>query len=149
MTEPNEQLARRAVERLPSVLFVMTSGFEGDRAGTLVRWVSPAAEDPPLVSVAVPKGHAIEPLIRDSRAFALCAIDPEDKRLRGAFAATCAPDERGDPFDSFGVRTLTTGSPVLGRSTFVLDCEVVRHFDLEADHEFYVGLVVNAIVPAD
>jgi len=129
--------------------FVMTSGYENDRAGTLVHWVSRAADEPPLVSVAVPKGHAIEPLIRDSRAFALCVIDPEDRRLRGAFAHACAPDERSDPFDSLEVRALTTGSPVLARSPLVLDCEVVRHFDLEADHEFYVGQVVNAILKID
>lgn len=35
-----------------------------------------------------------------------------------------------------------TGSPVLLRSIVAFDCEVVRHFDLEADHELFVGQVL-------
>lgn len=132
---------------MPAGSYVMTSSFEGDRAGVLVSWVTRAAEDPALVCVAVRKGHAIEPLIRDSRSFALCRIDNDDRLIRKTFNDERAPDERGDLFASIEVRTLATGAPVLKRSTLVLDCEVVRHFDLEADHELYVGQVVGAVAP--
>ena len=43
-------------------------------------------------------------------------------------------------------RTLVTGSPLLSRSLISLDCEVLRHLDLEADHEIYVGQVLSAVV---
>jgi flavin reductase (DIM6/NTAB) family NADH-FMN oxidoreductase RutF len=43
-------------------------------------------------------------------------------------------------------RTLVTGSPLLGRSIVALDCEVLRHVDLEADFEIYVGQVLSAFV---
>ena len=70
---------KEALERLPSGLFVMTSTYDGKRAGVVVRSVQPCACDPPLVSVAVRKGHRIEPLIRDSHCFAVCQMDDDDK----------------------------------------------------------------------
>ena len=141
----NGELAE-ALAQLPTATYVLTSAHDGDRAGVLVEWVAPAANEPLLVSVSVLKGHSIEPLIRDSHAFALCRIDPGDRLMLKKFAVHSAPDERSDPFDSMSVRTLATGSPVIDRSGVALDCEVVRHFDLEADHELYIGHVVAARV---
>lgn len=132
----------RALSLLPAGHFVLTSAFEAKRSGMIVRWVQPCAEEPLLVSVAARRGHSIEPLIRDSHAFALCRVDPEDKLVARKFAVHRPPDDAGDPFDSVPVETMVTGSPVLKRSQLVLDCEVVRHFDLEADHELFIGLVV-------
>ncbi len=127
---------------LPSGWFVLTAAFEAKRSGMIVRWVQPCAEEPLLVAVAARRGHSIEPLIRDSHSFAICRIDPEDKLLTRKFAVHRPPDDTGDPFDAVPVETLVTGSPIIRRSPLVLDCEVVRHFDLEADHELFVGLVV-------
>jgi flavin reductase (DIM6/NTAB) family NADH-FMN oxidoreductase RutF len=53
-----------------------------------------------------------------------------------------APED--DPFDSFSVCGLKTGSPILTCAIAAIDCEVARHFDLEADHELYVGQVMDA-----
>ncbi len=144
MDEPNNGDLRSALAHLPTATYVLTSAHDGERAGVLVEWVAPAASEPVLVSVSVLKGHSIEPLIRDSHAFALCRVDRDDRLMLKKFATPCAPDERSDPFDSIAVRTLATGSPVIARSRVVLDCEVVRHFDLEADHELYVGRVIAA-----
>jgi len=46
------------------------------------------------------------------------------------------------PFDAIPIQKLRTGAPVLRRSSLVFDCEVVRHFDLEAESELYIGQVV-------
>jgi flavin reductase (DIM6/NTAB) family NADH-FMN oxidoreductase RutF len=148
MAEPTTGDLSNALAHMPTTTYVLTSAYDGERAGVLVEWVAPAANEPLLVSVSVLKGHSIEPLIRDSRAFALCRVDPADRLILKKFAVRCAPDERSDPFDSMPVRTLKTGSPVIERSAVALDCEVVRHFDLEADHELYVGHVVAARVEA-
>ena len=132
----------RALNSLPSGTFLLTSAFEQKRAGMLVHWAQPCAEEPVLVSVAARKGHSIEPLIRDSRAFALCRIDADDRLLLRKFRSHRPPDEDGDPFDSMEIETLVTGSPVVSRAMSALDCQVVRHFDLEADHELFVGQVM-------
>jgi len=87
-------------------------------------------------------GLEIDPLIRDSHAFAVCLVDPTDRLLLRKFCAKRTPDDRGDPFLSFEVDRLVTGSPILKRAAMAIDCEVVRHVDLEADHELFVGEVV-------
>ncbi len=139
-----------ALNAIPGGMFVITSTFDGVRSGVIVRSVQPCADEPRLVCVAVRKGHTIEPLIRDSRHFALCRIDRSDKLACRKFdmAADHDPEKPQDPFDSLPVETLATGSPVLRKSDLVLDCEVVRHFDLEADCELFIGLVHAARVRA-
>ncbi|MCB9845223.1 MAG: flavin reductase [Phycisphaeraceae bacterium] len=138
-----EQEMRAVLDRVPSGLFVITAAHDGKRSGVLVKSVQICSDEPVLVSVAVRKGHSIEPLIRDSRVFAVCLVDPTDRLIRQKFDpnADCDPEERTDPFDAIPVTTLATGSPIPVRSIMAIDCEVVRHFDLEADHELYVGLV--------
>lgn len=134
-----------AADRLPSGLFLMTAAHDATRGGAIIRWAQRCADEPVLICVALGKGQTIAPLIRDSRAFALCQIPPDDRLLLRKFSALDPPDEQEDPFASLRVRRLKTGAPVLASSPLVLDCEVARHIDLEADHELYVGLVVAAV----
>jgi flavin reductase (DIM6/NTAB) family NADH-FMN oxidoreductase RutF len=148
MTEKGESVIEQALRLVPSATFVLTSSYEDTRNGVLVPWVQRCAEEPPLISVSAKKGHALEPLIRDSHAFAVCQIDPGDKLLSHKFSLIRPPDEAGDPFDSLGVETLATGAPVLRRSIVALDCEVIRHYDIEADCELYIGRVVAARINA-
>lgn len=129
------------------VRHLMTSAYDDERAGIVVRSIQVCADDPLLISVAVRKGHTIEPVIRDSHAFAICRISPDDRLLIKKFSETLPPDENEDPFVSLSCGSLATGSPVLTKSKLVLDCEVVRHFDLEADCELYIGAVVAARTP--
>ncbi|MEM7623151.1 MAG: flavin reductase [Planctomycetota bacterium] len=153
-----------ALPRLATGMFVMTAKYEDCRSGARVFSVQQCASSPLLIAIALRKGHVVETLIRDSHAFALCEIDPADRLClrkfpdramerdeadpRAALAAEHETDGVHDPFDAIATRTLRTGAPVLARSPLVLDCEVVRHFDLEADHELYVGLVLGGVVPS-
>lgn len=121
--------------------FVMTSAYDDRRSGVTVRAVFPCSTEPALICVAARKGHWIEPLIRDSRVFAVCRVEADD-RLSARRFADDRTEEQGDPFDGLAVGKLRTGAPVLLRSGAVLDCEVARHFDLEADHELYIGHVL-------
>lgn len=122
----------------------MTSSYDGSRAGMVVRWVQRCAAEPVLVSVAVKKCHSLEPLIRDSRGFALNLIDESDRLLLKKFDSYHAPDELGDPFDALEVSSWATGSPILKRARAAIDCEVIRHLDLEADCELFIGQVHEA-----
>lgn len=138
--------ARRALAMFPRALYLLTSAFEQKRAGQFVESVQPCAHEPLLVCVAARKGHTIEPLIRDSHCFAICRVDPEDRLLNKKFQTLRTPDAPGDPFDSLDVDRLVTGAPIPRRAWAALDCQVVRHLDLEADHELYIGMVVGGRV---
>jgi flavin reductase (DIM6/NTAB) family NADH-FMN oxidoreductase RutF len=132
----------RAVRRIPCGLFIITSAFEGTRSGALARWVQPCATDPPLIMIAMPNGLAVEPLIRDSRAFALCQVSTDDRLLQRRFAR---PPARGeDPFLTIPTHKAATGSPIIDRALCYVDCEIARLVDLEADHRVYVGQIVAA-----
>lgn len=140
----------RALAHLKSGLYVMTAQFETKRSGIVVRSVQAAAEEPPLVCVAVRRGHWIEPIIRDSHCFGVSKVGTVDRLLLRKFAETARPRD-GDPFDCLPTVRLTTGAPILAKTSLALDCEVFRHIDIEADHELYIGLVVAARsgTPAD
>lgn len=135
-----------AMAQLPAGLFLMTAAYEEERAGILVRAVQACGSAPPLICVAARTGHRIEPLIRDSRCFAICQLDPGNKLALRKFDPDAATD-RGDPFDAIPIETIATGSPVLRASPLVFDCEVVRHYDLETDFELYVGQVLASRSP--
>ena len=135
-----------ALSLLPSGLFIITSAHDDERAGARVTSVQVCATAPLLLCVASRKGHRIEPLIRDSHAFAVCLVAPTERRVLRKFPQDSPGEEGVDPFDSMLVETMVTGSPVMARSLAVFDCEVVRHFDMEADHELYVGQVMASRV---
>lgn len=139
MAASNSNGIADALSLLPGGHFLMTSAFEGKRAGHVVRSVQVCAEVPVLLCVAARKGHSIAPLIRDSHSFAICVVGSAEAALLKRFEQEWAPDEIGDAFDALAVETLRSQSPVIKRSVAAIDCEVVRHFDLEADHELFIG----------
>ena len=152
MTEltPTElNAARRALEFTPAATWIMTSAHGGTRSGQVVRWVQRCAEEPLLVSVSVKKCHPIEPLIRDSHSFGLCLLDNPSRASLKAFEGNEPPDEEHDPFAAMRVELLRTGSPILTNCVSALDCEVMRHMDIEADYELYIGQVVASRVQSE
>lgn len=140
-----------AMRQIPCGLFVMGAAHDGRRSGVLAQWVQQCSVEPRLVVLALPKGMPIEPLIRDSRWFTLCQIGADDRFLHRKFAV---PHERGDdPFVAIETEEAPSGAPIIGRALSWLDCELVRHVDLESDHRLYVGQahhggMLNAAPPA-
>ncbi|MCC5822365.1 MAG: flavin reductase family protein [Phycisphaerales bacterium] len=139
-----------ALRVFPESICLMTSAYDHDRAGVLVHGVLVASEVPPQIVVACRKGHAIDPVIRDARCFALGLVGPDDrliqKRFRFADTAVSpkADPDADDPFDPFPDIRMPSGSPIIERCAVWLDCQVVRHFDLESEHELFVGQVTSA-----
>jgi len=133
-----------ALRLIPSGMFVLTAAHEHTRGAVLVRWVQPCGGNPPMVMVAMPLGQAVEPLIRDSRSFALCQVSAEDRFTERKFATTFRPGE--DPLIAMVRQSAPSGSPIIDRAISYLDCELTRHFDIESDCGLYVGLVRHAAV---
>ena len=148
MEEQSDHLVDQAFGLLPDGCYLMTAGHNGHRCGLMVRSVQRCSEGGMLICVAAQKGHKIDPLIRDSRSFAIGILDPGDKLILRRFACTdSAPVEHrivgeDDPFDAIETRTLLTGSPIIPRCRTWFDCEVLRRVDLESDTELFVGQVV-------
>lgn len=142
LQRPSRAVEHSALGFLPRGEFLMTAAHEGRRSGVVVTSVQVCGEFPALICVAMRKGHWIEPLIRDGHAFAVHVIEPGDRLLRRKFGDPLRPREPGDPFDCLPVTTLRTGSPIVCRAVAAIDCEIVRHMDIESDHEVFIGHVV-------
>ena len=133
-----------ALAAFPTGLFVMTAAHDGRRSGLIARWAMQCSAEPPMIAVSIFRGHWAETLIRDSHCFALCRVDMNDRLVQKKFSDSARRD--CDPFDCLTVERLSTGAPVLKRAFSVVDCVVVRHLDLEADHSLYIGQVGNGRV---
>jgi len=139
MTRNSVSDRAQSLAQIPGGLFVLTVNCDGRRDARLVKWVQPCSDEPPMVMVALAKGHSVEPLIQESRCFALCQLSAEDKFLARKFAQPHANGD--DPLVSLMTSTAPSGSPILDRALSFLDCEVVRHVELDSDHRIYVGQV--------
>ena len=135
---------KEAVELIPSGLFLITAAHDGTRSGVLSRWVQRCSQKPNMVTVALPKGMPVEPLIRDSRFFAICQISAEDVLLQRKFATI--PERSEDPFVALDVVTAPSGAPVVSRAMNYLDCELITHIEFESEFRLYVGHVQHAAV---
>lgn len=133
---------------LPKGSYLMTAAFEGQRGGMVVSSVQRCCDDPALLCVAARKGHAIDPLIRDSRGFAVGIIPEGDKMIPRKFrfdhtaVSPVIEPIADDPFEAIPTTTMITGSPLLTRCPVWFDCEVTRRIDLEANYELFVGRVM-------
>ncbi|MEY3025851.1 MAG: hypothetical protein RL136_581 [Planctomycetota bacterium] len=137
-TEPSPELLQ-ALATLPAPQFLITTAFGDVRDGRLVERVQQCGTNPPMLLVAMEKGHTLSPLIRDSRTFAISLLDPNERSLQRVFG----PDRRigDDPFLTYPHATGALGAPIVTRAAAWFDCEVVRHLDMETNYELYIGVV--------
>jgi flavin reductase (DIM6/NTAB) family NADH-FMN oxidoreductase RutF len=129
---------------IPHGLFIMTAAYEDASAGTLVRWVQRCSDDPAVVMVSLRRGQPIEPLIRDSRAFALCQISEDDRFLQRRFSPDCAAVDADEGLISISARCAPSGSPILEHAMSCMDCELLRNVDLDNEYRLYIGQVHHA-----
>jgi len=137
--------ALAALGNIPSARFLLVSERGDRRRGCLVRWVQQCGSNPPVVMVALPKGDAISPIIRDSRAFALGMLAEGDGLLPRLFGDG---DGDGDPFLGLPLAKTALEVPIPSRCPVRLECELFRHLDIDSDCEIYVGLVKRGVIDA-
>lgn len=127
------------LDRTQRAVFVMTASYERRRRALCVEWVQRCGLEPPMLSVAVPKGHHLAPLIQDSHGFGLSRVGAGERMLIRRMTEMLHPE---DAYDDVETEHLVSHAPLLKRAEAVFDCAVVHHLDLEGDHELYVGRVV-------
>jgi flavin reductase (DIM6/NTAB) family NADH-FMN oxidoreductase RutF len=142
-TDEQSDLAMlEALGRLPVSRFLLTASHGMSRNGMIISRVHQTADTPPTVILSVPKGQPLSPLIRDSRSFALCELAEGDLLLSRLFNA---PRELHgeDPFLGLLLVKNASGLPVPRSVASWIECELIRHLDIEADYEVYVGRAIT------
>lgn len=129
-----------ALGAIPMGVFLLSAQHEDRKQGMICSWVQQTCFDPPMVCVAVAKGRPIMPLISESRRFALCQLDAEDKIIQRKFRH---PGElEDDAFLGFELMPSSLGNlPVIKQCHAWLECELACHMDVEGDHDLFVGHV--------
>ncbi len=98
-----------------------------------------------MVCVATQCGQVIDPVLRDSHVFSVFVLGSGERVLTKRLQE--GGTLRGmDIFDGIAVERLQGGLPALASSPVAMECEIIRHIDLEADHQLYVGRITSCRV---
>lgn len=155
MNQPNNEdldAADHAVVlgRMPRGRYLLTASYGGTRHGLLVERVQHCADEPPTISISVRKGHVLSPLIRDAARFGLSELAPHDRILTRLFGRPAELID-DDPFLGHDLVSLAESHdvPIPRCAASWVSCELLRHLDIESDHELYIGRVMAAgMLPA-
>lgn len=133
----------RALGRIPSGLFIVTT-LDGDRpVGFLGSFVMQTGFAPPTVCVAVGKARGPLAAMRAHGHFALSVLDPESRGLMTPFFKP--PAEGATPFDDLDVTRTAAGCPVLAGSLAWMGLKLVGEHDV-GDHNVLFGEVTEGAV---
>jgi 3-hydroxy-9,10-secoandrosta-1,3,5(10)-triene-9,17-dione monooxygenase reductase component len=140
--EELKQTVGKALGRIPSGVFVITSAHGARRNAMLASWVQQCDFNPPAVSIAVAKDRAIVELFKTSKLAAISVLPADDTALMKRYARGVRGDE--DPFE--GVETATTpgGAIVMSRALAWLECRLLQTCSFGGDHELFIAQVTNA-----
>jgi len=134
------------LRHLPHGRFLLTAHHGEARTGLLTPWVAPCSDDPVLLTVSVPRGSLVEPLIRDSRRFALGVPSPDDRLISRRFHSALERDE--DPFVGLAMHDLPNDGLIPAACDHWIECVLSGHLAPESGHRVYLGLVVATSLPA-
>lgn len=133
----------RALGRIPSGLFIVTTRLGDEPIGFLGSFIMQVGFEPPTLCVAIGKDREHLAAVRASGRFALSVIDPESTGQMSPFFKQ--PKAGESPFDVLSTRETAGGSIVLTESLAWLECRVTGEH-ATGDHVVIFGEVEDAEV---
>jgi flavin reductase (DIM6/NTAB) family NADH-FMN oxidoreductase RutF len=130
----------RALGRIPSGLFILTTGRGADATGMLASFVQQAGFAPPSVTVALGKDRTIVPALRACGAFCLSILHDASIGFMGHFAKGFDPGEAA--FQGIDIAPAANGVPYLTAAHAHLACEIVGEIEW-SDHIVFCGEVID------
>ncbi len=127
---------------LPQRQFLLTAAHGDVRTGLVTPWVAPCSDEPVLLTVSIPRGILIEPVIRDSRTFTLAAMPEDDRVLARRFHSDL--ERTDDPFVGLAMHTLPNGGLAPERCVDWIECLLAGHLAPDSGHRVYLGQVIGA-----
>lgn len=133
----------RALGRIPSGLFIVTTIGQRGASGFLGSFVMQTGFDPPTVCLAIGKSrpHLLE--VRASGRFALSILDPKSRGAMAPFVRKLGEGE--SPFDGLSLAKTPHGLSVLSESLAWIECRVSGEH-ATGDHVVVFGEVTAAEV---
>jgi 3-hydroxy-9,10-secoandrosta-1,3,5(10)-triene-9,17-dione monooxygenase reductase component len=140
MARPELTPIARALGRIPSGLYIVTTVEDGRPIGFLGSFVQQLGFDPPVVCVAVAKNRPHLAHIEGHGGFALSVLDEASQGAKSAFLRRLP--EGVTPFDGLRVGPTATGRPVLLEALAWVDCRLTGKHDV-GDHVVVFGTVIE------
>ena len=134
----NKKQVGKALGRVPSGLFVVTTKFQDKEDAVLASWVNQCSFDPPTVNVSLGKMRNARLLIESSRAFIINILGKESKDLMKHFFRA----HKGSIFDGLKTRKEIEGIRVLTDAVSYLECRLADAVT-SGDHVVYFGEVIG------
>ena len=129
----------KALGRVASGLYIVTTGTDGAATGFLGSWVMQAGFEPPAVTVAVHRDRAVLSTLRETGHFCVSILSPSSMNLLGHFAKGFKPGE--DAFEGLEVALTASGVPYLTAAHAYLSCKLFGESEW-SDHIILCGEVV-------
>ena len=145
--ENTDPAVGKALGRIPSGVYILSTLYGGKPEVMLASWVQQAAFQPPSVTVAIAKERPIRQALLASRRFALAVLPQDDTSLMRKYGRGVPPGQ--DPFAGVDVLNTPAGLPVPSGALAWLECELTQAFDFGGDHEVHVARVAAGQVLRD
>jgi flavin reductase (DIM6/NTAB) family NADH-FMN oxidoreductase RutF len=143
MPEPAGSPVARALGRIPSGLFIVTTLSDDRPVGFLGSFVMQMGFEPPTLCVAVARDRTQLADIRRAGRFALSILDPRSRGLMSPFLRRLSDGESA--FDGVALFRAASGSPVLAEALAWVDCRITGEF-ATGDHVAVFGEVLEGAV---
>ncbi len=146
MADSADSPIARALGRIPSGLFIVTTLRDEHPVGFLGSFVIQSGFDPPTVSVAIARDRPQLADVRRSGRFAVSVLDAASRGLMTPFLRRLP--EGTSPFDGLDLHRTASGSRVLSAALAWVDCRVTGEFET-GDHTVVFGEVVEGALQRD
>ncbi len=137
----------RAVGKIPSGLFVLTTGAGPDISAMLVSFVQQLSFEPLCIGVAIHHGRAIGDIIEKSGFFTLNICGAGDKALLRQYARQALTGDAA--LAGVEHHKLPAGGIVFPEACAYVHCRFSHRVAFHSDHELFIGVVEAGDVPSD
>jgi flavin reductase (DIM6/NTAB) family NADH-FMN oxidoreductase RutF len=133
----------KAIGRIASGVFILTTEDKGERDGIMASWVNQAAFEPPMVSVAIKKERHVLEFIKSGTKFTLNVLS---KKNMDVFKNFVKPYTEGmDRFEGLTVSPESAAGPVISSCVAYMDCKM-RSMVEAGDHMIVLAEVIDGAV---
>jgi len=146
MTRPEPSPVARALGRLPSGVYVVTTLRAGAPVAFVGSFVQQVAFEPPTIVLAVARDRLQLPDLRATGRFALSIVGAGDQALMSPFLKQGAAGV--SPFEKLAVARTSSGLTVLENALAWIDCRLSDE-RVAGDHTVLFGIAEEARVLRD
>lgn len=126
----------RAIGRMVSGIYIVTTGYGSQKQGMLASWVIQAGFEPPMLTVAVQQDRQILESLESSKKFIVNVLSDANSNLMGPFAKF-----KPEQFEGLSILEKDHGV-VLQDTVAYLSCEL-REKWAGGDHYILLGEIVE------